>query len=108
MSDQLATEGMKERLGACLAYEEQVVRQGVGSQALGALHHLFVTGSELDRSHFKSMLGLGDQLATAQISALLKRGLLGSDSPDGRLRFGVPQHALRFYFPRLWPEAEAQ
>jgi hypothetical protein len=23
------------------------------------------------------------------------------------VRFGVPQHALRFYFPRLWPEAEA-
>jgi len=24
------------------------------------------------------------------------------------LRLGVPQHALRFYFPSLWPEAEAQ
>jgi Fic family protein len=80
----------------------------VGSQALGALHHLFVAQGELDRSDFKSILGLGDRLATAQIRALLKRGLLSSDSPDGRLRFGAPQHALRFYFPGLWPEAEAQ
>ena len=45
--------------------------------------------------------------ATAQVSALLKRGLLESDSPYGKLRLGVPQHALRFYFPSLWPEAEA-
>jgi hypothetical protein len=30
-----------------------------------------------------------------------------TDSPHGKLRFGVPQHALRFYFPHLWPEAEA-
>ena len=51
--------------------------------------------------------GLGERLATAQVSALLKRGLLVTDTPYGRLRFGVPQHALRFYFPRLWPEAEA-
>ncbi|KQP12401.1 cell filamentation protein Fic [Pseudorhodoferax sp. Leaf265] len=108
MSDLLATEGMKERLAACLAHEEQVVRQGVGSQALGALHHLFVAEGELDRSDFKSILGLGDRLAKAQIRALLKRGLLSSDSPDGRLRFGVPQHALRFYFPGLWPEAAVQ
>jgi hypothetical protein len=41
------------------------------------------------------------------VSALLKRGLLASDSPYGKPRFGVPQHALRFYFPGLWPEAEA-
>ena len=52
------------------------------------------------------MLGLGERLATAQVAALLKRGLLLSDTPYGKLRFGVPQHALRFYFPGLWPEAE--
>lgn len=42
------------------------------------------------------------------LRALLKRGLLESDTPYGKLRLGVPQHALRFYFPRLWPEAEGQ
>jgi hypothetical protein len=66
-----------------------------------------VTRAELERSEFKGMLGLGDRLATAQVAALVKRGLLVTDSPHGRLRFGVPQHALRFYFPHLWPEAEA-
>ena len=49
---------------------------------------------------FLSAGGLGDRLGTAQVSALLKRALLATDSPHGKLRLGVPQHALRFYFPK--------
>ena len=108
MTGQLAPPGMKERIAACLAYEEQVVRQGVRREALRALHYLFATQSDLERADFKAMLGLGERLATAQVTALLKRGLLLSDTPYGKVRLGVPQHALRFYFPSLWPEAEAQ
>ena len=107
MTSQLSLDGMKDRIAACLSFEEQVVRKGVRTEALRALHYLFATQSELDRADFKAMLGLGDRLATAQVSALLNRGLLLTDSPYGKLRFGVPQHALRFYFPNLWPEAEA-
>ncbi|HEY8048482.1 MAG TPA: Fic family protein [Ramlibacter sp.] len=107
MSGLLEMGGMKDRIAACLAYEENVVRDGVRSEALRALHYLWLTRDELERSEFKAMLGLGDRLATAQVSALVKRGLIVSDSPYGKVRFGVPQHALRFYFPKLWPEAEA-
>ena len=108
MADTLALATMKDRMAACLAFEEQVVKQGVRSEALRALHYLFATQGELERADFKVLLGLGERLATAQVSALLKRGLLETDSPHGKLRLGVPQHALLFYFPRLWPEAEAQ
>jgi Fic family protein len=108
MTQLLSLEGMKDRIAACLNYEEQVVKQGVRTEALRALHYLFSTQTDLDRADFKAMLGLGDRLATAQVSALLARGLLLTDSPYGKLRFGVPQHALRFYFPHLWPEAEVQ
>jgi len=108
MTQLLSVEGMKDRIAACLNYEEQVVKQGVRTEALRALHYLFSTQTDLDRADFKAMLGLGDRLATAQVSALLARGLLLTDSPYGKLRFGVPQHALRFYFPHLWPEAEAK
>ena len=108
MTSLLSLEGMKDRIAACLSFEEQVVRQGVRAESLRALHYLFATQSALDRADFKAMLGLGDRLATAQVSALLSRGMLLTDSPYGKLRFGVPQHALRFYFPKLWPEAEAQ
>lgn len=108
MTGLLSFDGMKDRIAACLAYEQEVVKQGVRTEALRALHYLFATQTELDRADFKDMLGLGGRLATAQVSALLARGLLKTDSPYGKLRFGVPQHALRFYFPHLWPEAEAQ
>jgi Fic family protein len=107
MSGLLDMAGMKDRIAACLAFEEKIVQQGVRTEALRALHYLWVTRAELERSEFKGMLGLGDRLATAQVAALVKRGLLVTDSPHGKLRFGVPQHALRFYFPHLWPEAEA-
>jgi Fic family protein len=107
MTQMLDLDGMKGRIAACLAFEENVGRHGVRAEALRALHYLFATQAELERADFKAMLGLGDRLATAQVSALLARGLLQSDSPYGKLRFGVPQHALRFYFPRLWSEAEA-
>lgn len=108
MSGALDLSGMKDRIAACLSYEERVVKQGVRQEALRALHYLLATQGELERSDFKQMLGLGERLATAQVTALLKRGLLATDSPHGKLRFGVPQHALRFYFPNLWPEAEGQ
>lgn len=106
MAGLLDLQGMKERIAACLSYEHSVVKLGVRTEALRALHYLFATQGELERADFKAMLGLGDRLATAQVAALLQRGLLATDSPYGKLRFGVPQHALRFYFPRLWPEAE--
>jgi Fic family protein len=107
MSGMLDLPGMKERIAACLSFEQNVVRQGVRTEALRALHYLFATEGEVERAEFKAMLGLGERLATAQVAALLKRGLVETDSPYGKLRFGVPQHALCFYFPRLWPEAEA-
>ena len=53
------------------------------------------------------MSGLGGRTAVSALSALLKRGLLKSDTPQGKVRFALPLHALRFYFPALWPEAEA-
>ena len=56
---------------------------------------------------FKAMLGMSDRGATDARGALVKRGLLKSDSPQGKVRFGLPQHALRFMFPQLGPEAEA-
>lgn len=106
MTGLLDLSGMKDRIAACLAFEQNVVKQGVRAESLRALHYLFATQCELERADFKALLGLGERLATAQVSALLKRGLLKSDTPYGKVRFAVPLHALRFYFPHLWPEAE--
>ena len=100
---------MRDRVAAYLAQGENVVKQSVRTESLRGLHYLFSTQTELKRSEFKALQsagGLSDRLGTEQVSALLKRGLLATDSPYSKLRLGVPQHALRFYLPSLWPEAE--
>ncbi len=98
---------LKDRLEACLVYEATVLKSGVRQEALRGLHYLFLSGEEMSRGDFKAMLGMSERGATDVVGALIKRGLLKTDTPQGKVRFGLPQHALRFLFPRLWPEAEA-
>ena len=107
MTGMLDFETLKSRLEACLVFEATVEKSGVRQESLRGLHYLFLSGEDMARGDFKSMLGMSDRGATDALGALVKRGLLKSDSPQGKVRFGLPQHALRFLFPRLWPEAEA-
>jgi Fic family protein len=97
--------GMRERMLAALIFEE-ARGTGVRREALNALHYLFATQLELGRADFKAMLGLGDRTATGVLSALIRRGFVATSSAYGPVRFAIPRHALRFYFPGLWPEAE--
>ena len=78
-----------------------MLKQGVRQEALRALHYLFLSGEEMARGDFKTMPGMRDR------GAGQARGLLKSASPQGKVHFGLPQHASRFLFPRLWPEAAA-
>jgi len=107
MAGQLSVSGMQGRIEAALLQDSRSGRSGVRIEALRPLHYLFATQMELSRGDFKSMCGLGDRLATELVSALLRNGYLASDSAYGKLRFAIPRHALRHYFPNLWPEAEA-
>lgn len=106
MTQQLSVQGMQGRIEAALAFETSAVKSGVRNEALRPLHYLFATQGELSRADFKSMTGLGERVATSLLSSLLHRGFVATDSPYGNLRFAIPRHALRFYFPALWPEAE--
>lgn len=106
MARQLDVDGMRDRIDAALAFEVSAVKSGVRPEALMPLHYLFATQGELGRAEFKTMTGLGERVATETLSALLRRGFVATDSAYGKLRFAVPRHALRFYFPALWPEAE--
>lgn len=107
MTGMLDFQTLLPRLEACLVFEATVEKSGVRRESLRALHYLFLSGEEMARGDFKAMLGISDRAATDALGALVQRGLLKSDSPQGKVRFGMPQHALRFLFPRLWPEAEA-
>ena len=107
MTGLLDLSAMERRIAACLIFEEETLRSGVRREALRPMHYLFLTGGELERGEFKSMLGFRERTAVSALSALVRRGLLKSDTPQGKVRFALPLHALRFYFPALWPEAEA-
>lgn len=107
MKSMLNLSTMEQRIAACLVFEQESLKSGVRLEALRPLHYLFLSGTELERGEFKRMTGLGDRTAVTLLTALVKRGLLRSDTPQGKVRFGLPLHALRFYFPALWPEAEA-
>ena len=107
MTEMLSLPRMRERMEAALAFEAGR-NSGVRREALRPLHYLFATAEELPRAEFKAMTGLGERVATGLVSALLRAGYVAADSPYGALRFAVPSHALRFYFPALWPEAEAE
>ena len=98
---------MEGRIAACLSFEQAALKSGVRLDALRPLHYLFLSGAEIERGEFKRMTGLGERTAVNLLRALVQRGLLSTDSPQGKVRFGLPLHALRFYFPALWPEAEA-
>jgi len=107
MRSMLDVATMQGRIAACLSVEQESLKSGVRLEALRPLHYLFLSGTDIDRGEFKRMTGLGERTAVNLLGALVKRGLLSSDSPQGKVRFGLPLHALRFYFPALWPEAEA-
>lgn len=106
MTSLLDMQTMKDRIAACLAFESHREGSAIRMEALTPMHYLFL-GGPMERGAFKAMTGLAPRSADRVLQALLVRGLLVSDSPKGVIRFAVPLHALRFYFPALWPEAEA-
>jgi Fic family protein len=107
MTTLLDLSSMATRIAACLAFEEATMKSGVRRESLRPLHYLFAAGTELERGEFKAMTGLGERTAVSALSSLIRRGMLKSDTPQGKVRFAFPLHALRFYLPALWPEAEA-
>jgi len=107
MTSMLNLQSMQDRIAAMLVHEAHVGKRGLRMEALRPLHYLFATQGELARGDFASMTGLGERTATSLIGSLVSAGLLRSDTPKGPVRFGIPMDGLRFLFPNLWPEAEA-
>jgi Fic family protein len=107
MTTMLNMHTMRERIRACLAFESSQNGSAIRMDAELPLYTLFIHGA-MERGEFKQSTGMATRSAERLLSALMSRGLVRSDTPKGKLIFGVPHHALRFYFPSLWPEAEAQ
>lgn len=75
-------------------------------EALEALHYVAVFGP-LERTRFMAMTGLPARTARRVLASLLHYGVLRTETSRAPVVFAVPLRSLRFLFPRLWPEAEA-
>jgi Fic family protein len=103
MGRMLDLDGMRQRLLALITFlgaEDKAIR----AEAVLPLHHVFAAGP-VTRGEFSQMTGLGERTARNLLSALLQRGLLASDTPLGRVHFGLPLDALGLLLPNLYPEA---
>jgi Fic family protein len=106
MRDLLRLPELRARLDALLVFENRHGHPELKPEAATALHYALLAGP-LERGEFLRMLGMPERSARRVLSALLDFGLLKSPSSKGRLQFSIPLRALRFLFPALWPEAEA-
>jgi Fic family protein len=103
MAQMLDLSALRTRMQGYLLFLSQEEKE-VRVEAVPALHYVFLAGSA-SRGEFKQMTGLPSRSADRALAALLRRGLLESDSSKGAVRFGLPLEALAYYFPRFYPEA---
>lgn len=59
---------------------------------------------ELSRTDIQRLTGFPERTARRMTQALVKDGLLESDSSRTPFRLGFPAHAVGVYFPNLYPE----
>jgi predicted DNA-binding transcriptional regulator len=106
MAKMLDLDGMKQRIEALVTFKSAQVKE-IRREAILPLYHVFAAGP-LRRNEFSQMTGLHERTARSLLSALLKEGLLVSDTPKGTVRLGLPLNALLFLFPNLYPEAQTR
>lgn len=101
MTRALATHNLRDQLEVIVQTEPRLREAGIRTEAARALHVLLMQGS-VSRADFKVFLGLGDRLATAQLTALVSLGLVESATPRARvLRPGLPGWFAQRVFPDL-------
>jgi len=105
MSELLQLNDLRPRMRAYLKLVAET-ETDIRPEVEPALYHVFLAGT-VKRGEFKQMTGLGARTTDKVIAAMLKKGLLMSDTPKGGVSIGLPLDALAFYFPRLYPEAAA-
>ncbi len=58
---------------------------------------------EFERGKAPELTGYKERMARTTVSKLVKKGLLVSDTPKGKLKLGFPLDAVDRWFPRLYP-----
>lgn len=102
MTQSLDTHSLRERLELIVLTDPRMKTAGIRVEAARALHILIMQGCTR-RADFKVFLGLGDRMATAQLTELIKLGLVKSRTPRARDVFvGLPGWFAQQVFPDLY------
>jgi len=72
-------------------------------QAARLLEEALIRG-EFERGEIERITGLPERTARRELGRLLELGLLGSETPKGKVSLRFPAHALEDLFPRLYPQ----
>lgn len=101
MADSLDTHNLRERLESIVLTDSRMKVAGVRIEAARALQ-ILITQGRVSRSDFKIYLGLGDRLATSQLTELIKLGLVVSPTSRAREVYpGLPGWFAQQVFPAL-------
>jgi predicted HTH transcriptional regulator len=103
MSKMLDLTEMRKRLEALMVIQGKE-DSNLSENLAGPLHYVFLAGS-VPRGQFQQMTGKSERTASRQLAALIKLGLLASDSRVAPVRMAFPLEHLSFLFPELYPEA---
>ena len=71
-------------------------------QAARLLEEALIRG-EFERGDIARITGLPERTARRVLTSVIDLGLLGSETPKGRVSLRFPSHALEEVFPLLYP-----
>ena len=101
MSSKFDLENIKTRINGYFGR----VRLDLSPTSAALYLQALVMGS-FERMEAGRITGLPERTARNVLAALIKEGLLVSDSPKGKVRAGFPVHALGSLFPNLYPSGD--
>jgi hypothetical protein len=98
MDSMLDLDGMKERISA---YIHVTLHGKIKPQAAHLLKEAFIHG-EFERGDAGRITGLPERSARDVLASLINLGLLGSDTPKGKVSIRFPEHSLHVLLPGVF------
>ncbi|MCH8264614.1 MAG: Fic family protein [Proteobacteria bacterium] len=105
MASLIDLQGMEKRIQSYIEDRSRGLLREVGSikpEAARLLQRAFTKG-EFERSEMAGISGLGQSVTRKLVQQLKREGLLTETSSRSPLRWAIPNHVERYYFPELSP-----
>lgn len=100
MNDLVDYKNLSERMR--IHVEEMIAMKELPKGSYSLLREALLIG-EFERGKVENITGLKDRAAREVLYALIKKGLLLSDTPRGPVRLGFPIDVVERWFPLLYP-----